>query len=253
MNKFLQFCILATALFAMTTATQAMIYEYSIDDPAGNKNGGKIYNITTRYNNISQQFSWEYTIDKKNDGFWLVISDGPNPKGINNQLAILYGDLDKGILSAYRYDGKNGPNSYYYKNKNNKKRPNELLQQWDNAFTTKIDGNKKTTSFNINVADINKALTSADWEGIQFGKKIGVWFHPSKGSNFKYYNSNRGDDSTSVANYKGNQIKSFQHRGAGWHDSDNLLVTNEIPILNTLLLLSSGLLAMTYYRRNKTT
>ena len=32
MNKFLQFCILATALFAMTTATQAMIYEYSIDD-----------------------------------------------------------------------------------------------------------------------------------------------------------------------------------------------------------------------------
>lgn len=235
MKNFLQLCI-AIKLLIVAAAAQATFYSYSIDNPAGSTGGGDIKNITTSYSTTSQIFSWEYTIDAINDGFWLVVSDGPNPKGIDDQLAILYGDLNNNLLTAYQYNGLNSSSSY--------STPGILLQQWSNVFTTVNTGpGIETTSFSIDVSGINSAINSSNWEGIQFGEQIGIWFHPSRGSNFTY-----NDD---------REITAFTRASAGWHDSSNQTTTeepvdpNEIPSPNALLLMVLGLLSLAYARHHQ--
>ncbi len=236
MNKFLQLCAVAAALSTMTVTAHAAYYTYSIDNPGGSTGGGDIKNISTSYSTTAKIFSWQYTIDDFNDGFWLVVSDGPNPKqASSSEYAIFYGDLTNNILSAYQYNGAN--NSVSYLN------PGNLLDQWIGALTTtdNLDGTE-TTSFSVDVKDINNEALGAEWDGVQFGEKIGIWFHPSTGSKFTY---------------EKNQITDFTYKGQGWHDSRDKTTTeepldpNEIPAPSALFLLGLGLLGMTYARRNK--
>jgi len=236
MNKFLQSCAVAAALSTMTVSAHAAYFTYSIDNPGGTNGGGDIKNISTSYSTTAEIFSWQYTIDDFNDGFWLVVSDGPNPKqASSSEYAIFYGDLTNNILSAYQYNGAN--NSVSYLN------PGNLLQQWNNAFTT-VSNNpgEETTSFSVDVSGINSANLGPEWDGVQFGENIGIWFHPSTGSNFTYEQG---------------QITDFTYTGQGWHDSRNKTTTeepldpNEIPAPSALFLLGLGLLGMTYARRNK--
>ncbi len=237
MNKYLQSCAVAAVLSAMTVSAHAAYYTYSIDNPSGSAGGGDIKNISTSYSTTAEIFSWEYKIDNINDGFWLVVSDGPNPKAAQaDEYAIFYGDLNSNTLSAYQYNGDNNAVSYL--------NPGNLLQQWNGALTTFNNGDgTETTSFSVNVSGINSTNIGPDWDGTQFGKEIGIWFHPSRGSAFKY------DD-------KG-QITQFGYKGQGWHDSQGQTTTeepldpNEIPSPSALFLLGLGLLGMTYARRNK--
>ncbi len=218
----------------MTVSAHAAYYTYSSDNPSGTNGGGDIKNISTSYSTTGI-FSWKYTIEDKNDGFWLVVSDGPNPKGTADQLAILYGDLNNNKLTAYRYSGQNNPNSYLT--------PGDFLQQWNNAFTTvSYNPGEETTSFSIDVSGINSKYPAPDWEGTRFGGKIGIWFHTTADSEFSY---------------EKDQITDFDFEGHGWHDSRNKTTTeepldpNEIPAPSALFLLGLGLLGMTYARRNK--
>ena len=236
MNKFLQSCAVAAVLSAMTVSAHAAYYTYTDGNPSGNAGGGEIHSISTSYSDAAEIFSWEYTIDNVNDGFWLVVSDGPNPKAAQaDEYAIFYGDLNNNILSAYQYNGDNNANSY-----NN---PGNLLDQWNGALTTTDNGNgTETTSFSVNVSGINSTNIGPDWEGTQFGEKISIWFHPSRGS---------------VFNYDDKEITQFGYKGQGWHDSSNKTTIeepidpNEIPAPSALFLLGLGLLGMTYARRNK--
>lgn len=239
MKKFIQTCAVAAALSTVAVSAQAAYYTYSINNPSGSAAGGDIKNITTSYSTTAEKFSWEYTVEDINDGFWLVISSGPNPKqALNDEYTIFYGDLtnNNSILSAYQYNGAN--NSISYQN------PGNLLQQWNNAMTTvSYNTGEKTISFSVDVSSINNANIGPNWEGTQFGEKIGIWFHASKGSQFTYNNSGK--------------ITGYTYTGQGWHDSQNQTTTeepldpNEIPVPNALLLLGLGLLGMTYTRRNK--
>lgn len=243
MNKFLQSCVVAAALSTMAVSAQAAYYTYSINDPWGSAAGGDIKNITTSYSSTAEIFSWEYTIDDINDGFWLVVSDGPNPKlGQSDEYAILYGDLanNNNILSAYQYNGAN--NSVSWNN------PGNLLQQWNNVMTiTSNNPDEKTISFSIDVSGINSQNLGNEWDGVQFGggekNQIGIWFHTSRGSQFSYDNSGK--------------ITGYSYKAQGYHDSNAQTVVeepldpNEIPAPNALLLLGLGLLGMTYTRRNK--
>ncbi len=239
MNKFLQSCAVAAVLSTMTVSAHAAYYTYSIDNPPQQPahSGGEIHNITTSYSTTTETFSWDYTIDDINDGFWLVVSDGPNPKSASmNEYAIFYGDLNNNTLSAYQYNGANNSVSW--------NSPGNLLDQWSGALTTTDNGNgTETTSFSVDVSGINSQNLGAEWDGAQFGEKIGIWFHPSKGSNFSY-NGN-------------GEITGYTHGGAGWHDSSNRTTTEEpldpteIPAPSALFLLGLGLLGMTYARRNK--
>jgi PEP-CTERM motif len=100
----------------------------------------------------------------KDDGFWLVVNNGGNPKGVVNELAILYGDLKNNRITAYKYDGGNSPNSY--------SNAAGYLATYNNVFTT---GNN-SFSFNLDVTALN-SLNLPNWKGAAFGSNIGIWYH----------------------------------------------------------------------------
>ena len=128
----------------------------------------------------------------KDDGFWLVLNNGGNPKGIVDELAILYGDLKNNRITAYKYDGGNSPNSF--------SNPSRYLATYNNAFS--ISNN--AFSFTLDVTALN-SLNLPNWKGIQFNNNIGIWYHSTDllsvaysangrinnfGGNFGYYDTN---------------------------------------------------------------
>jgi hypothetical protein len=100
----------------------------------------------------------------KDDGFWLVLNNGGNPKGVAGELAILYGDLKNNRITAYKYNGDNSPNSY--------DDTSAYLATYDNVFTA---GNN-SFSFNLDVTALN-SLNLPNWKGVQFSDTVGVWYH----------------------------------------------------------------------------
>lgn len=129
----------------------------------------------------------------KNGGFWLVLSDGPNPKGHVREYAIMYGDLERNRLSIFEYNGQNNSNSL-----NN---PGRELADIRDAFTlNKQDG---IVEFELDVTSINALDFGSKWDGIEFGEKIGVWFH-------------FGDDLHQ--RYKNGKLTQFSLPGQGWVD-----------------------------------
>ncbi len=168
MNKFSA----ATVAFAATMMT-ASVAQATIFQTDYNAAG-----VWQNYDSTNEAFTFKYTDDGSNDGFWLVISDGENPKYNENEYAILYGDRNANRITAYAYDGQNNANSF---------RTSDFLGTFENAFTSagERDG-LPLTMFSIDVAEINAAFDNPEWDGVQTGAEGGIWFHKSEGSNFSY-------------------------------------------------------------------
>ncbi len=162
----------ATAAFVATmmTASVAQATIFQTDYHAAG--------VWQNYDDTNEAFTFKYTDDGSNDGFWLVISDGENPKYNENEYAILYGDRVANRITAYTYDGTNSANSF---------RTSEFLGTFENAFSDagERDG-LPLTMFSIDVAEINAAFDTPEWDGVQTGAEGGIWFHKSEGSNFSY-------------------------------------------------------------------
>ena len=163
----------AAAMFStMLCATSASATIFGFDYQADG--------VWNAYNDDNSTYGMKFTDDGSKDGFWLVVSDGPNPKSHVNEYAILYGDRANNRITAYTYDGTNGPNSY---------ETGTFLGTYENAFTDAgFDPrfNSNLTMFTLDVAGINSAFTNPEWDGIQLGEQAGIWFHQSAGSNFEY-------------------------------------------------------------------
>ena len=153
--------------------------------PLGFKdNIGKYENIETTYNDNTGNLSWSSTFSPSDpngflpEGAWLVLTDGPNPKGKDGS-AIFYLDGNSGTLSAYSYNGQNNRTSWVGE---------EVLQSWDNAVSIMNDANgNRTLSFNVNVAALNSRTDlGSDWKGAQFDEKVGIWFHAIDNLNAQY-------------------------------------------------------------------
>jgi hypothetical protein len=129
----------------------------------------------------------------KDDGFWLVLNNGGNPKGIVNELAILYGDLKNNKITAYKYNGDNSPNSF--------DDPSAYVATYNNVFTT---GNN-SFSFNLDVTALN-SLNLPNWKGIEFGSNIGIWYHNTGLLNVAYRANGR--------------ITKFGGNAFGYYDTD---------------------------------
>jgi hypothetical protein len=124
------------------------------------------------------------------DGFWLVLNSGGNPKGVNSELAILYGDIANNKITAYRYNGVNSNSSYLD--------TSAYLGTFNHAFKTTTNG----FSFSLDVTAIN-AINLPDWKGIAFKHQIGIWYHGT---------------SLLSASYDKNLLTSFGG-SFGWYDT----------------------------------
>lgn len=144
--------------------------------------------VWNAYNTETETYTMKYRSDQGKDGFWLVVTDGVNPKGDGTSNAILYGDLENNRITAYTYNGENTSDSFTN---------GTLLGTYDDVFSS--GGTHPTygydmTMFTLDVSEINGAL-GTDFSGVQLGEQAGIWFHQSAGSNFAY------DEDGSIADY----------------------------------------------------
>ena len=217
--------ILLGLVACVSFSGQASLYKF--EDMNAN-NGGmsdQLESIESTYNTSSNQFTWDVVFNddaRGIDGFWLVVNNGPNPKRSNvNELAIMYGDMDSGILTTYAYNGRNSSNSYL--------NPGTLLQT--DTFTADSDG----LSIDIDVSTINAwASPDQDYSGIQYDEKVGIWFHISKNSNFNYGQTGL--------------LEKYSYAAQGYYDENNLSAA-EVSEPGAVALLLFGLAGMGVYKK----
>lgn len=220
--------IAVTSLLTLAASANAALFTFDVDPVTGGHLGNdKISNIVTSFDSTNQRFTWSSspkfpspTVSDQNivDGFWLVVNNGPNPKNSNvNELAIMYGDLEAGVLSTYIYNGQNNAGSINSLPGNTA----PVLLQTDVLSVDSITG---AFSFDIDTQSINNwalanpNVNNTDYTGIAFDDKIGIWFHFSSGSDFTY--NTDGD------------ITGYSYDKQGWYDvaNEDALQTSSVEV-----------------------
>ncbi|RMG40100.1 MAG: hypothetical protein D6719_11930 [Candidatus Dadabacteria bacterium] len=207
-------CLFFLFISSILQAAEAEQYTYFwVPETSGwsfNAYGGRVNYIDSSFKNDSGSytFSWRVNFKKKEagdvlaDGFTLVINDGPNPKGIPNELAIFYfdaSDISNPKLLVYGYNGKNNNRSYKDGNGDGTYGdPDKILSSLvDNSFVKsltaqdELDGTR-TLGFNIDATAIMTHTPlhgpASDWYGTGYNDTVGIWFHPYQGLNNTYSN-----------------------------------------------------------------
>jgi len=258
-TKTLSVLTLACAGFLSANAN-ATLFNFETTMPTtSNAKAGDVQSINSTFDNVSQQFSWSHVIADDTDnvaanGFWLVVSNGPEPKTKAGQYAILYGDQAASRLTAYEYSGENNGNSFA--------QPGNFLGSWDLNSTRNAEDNATEVSFMLDATSINGAYTgdcstatgncdttaanwdSSLWQGVAFDENIGYWFHNFNNSEFSY------------ASIDGNQeITGFDHGATSFYDKENLTAvsnngeTVDVPVPASLPLFGLAIAAFFYGRR----
>ncbi|MGD1849711.1 MAG: PEP-CTERM sorting domain-containing protein [Cyanophyceae cyanobacterium] len=197
-----------------------------------NHNNGYYESVSTTFDDITDEFVFSAAFSDKNGntiaGGWVVIRDGPNPKGQGEEYAIFYLDGASNTATGYAYNGQNRSDSWSTNSDN-------YLGSWDMSYDS---GNGESSlSFSLDATDINaRTDIDPDWKGVTFGKQVGVWFHAG-------YN-------TSVSYDADGKITNFSSEAA-WFDT-NALDTEAVPEPTALLGLGlvGGAFAVSRRRKN---
>lgn len=162
--------------------TPAAIFQFQTEgNLPGSKRAGKTTEIFTRYDTESELFEWSSTFTPNDkgvlpEGAWLVVNDGPNPKGVSGELAIAYLDESANKVSLFEYNGLNKADSYLD--------PGNFLAS--TALNTTRTADSVTYDFSFDATEINSLDLGPNWKGVQFDDEIGIWFHGVSGLETQY-------------------------------------------------------------------
>lgn len=184
MNKaFLSIVTTAVAL-GLAAAAQATTYTYTWNkgdagiDPQPDSYAQQLKTLDIGFDDVTNllNFSAEFLSGNtiSNDAFWLVLNDGPNPKSVNNELAILYGDIANGRITAYAYNGQNNASSW--------QAPTAPLAVYNNAITK----SGTTYRFSLDATALNALNVGPNWRGVDIGSQIGIWYHFTSSGSYTY-------------------------------------------------------------------
>lgn len=251
MRIFARMMVLA-GVVTMVAAAQAQVKVWEWPGGGGNNAAGEIRKITATFNTITNQMTWHANFGPvpgssslKTDGFHLVVSPGANPKGHAGELAILYFDGSSAgspKLTAYNYNGVNGNNSYLDGSQaSGTQAPDKIKSSvasmdWINSMTVRDEADgSRTLGFDIDATAINGHSPmypgNTPWTGLEFGDKIGVWFHSYAGTVTSY-----GPDG---------YLSTLNMKKEGWLDLENQQ-TSTVPEPTTMAatgLFLAGLIA----------
>jgi hypothetical protein len=241
--------------FFWTSGAQSNLNTNAIEASAFGDSAGKVNAISSEYNKTTKEFSFGANISKTADnktanGFWLVISNGPNPKGTAGQLAAYYFDASTSgapKLSVYGYNGINGDDSYKdgspaagVQAADKIKSANVASSYVKNLYkTTNADGSVNL-GFKVDASTINNRPGLAGWEGSQFDNSIGFWFHPTQDTQTSY----------DAAGY----LTNFTYSKAGYVDTKDLCAlpgAAPVPEPATMAVLGLGLAGFLRKKRSK--
>lgn len=225
---------------------------HSYTSPEGveiNDTGGEIRSINSSFDDGTGMLTWLVTLGPSpifstplTSGFTLALTDGPNPKGIDGELALLYFDAygSSPVLTAYGYNAQNDGTSYRDgSNANGTQAPDRIFSSILNNQVVLVDtfnqDGTRTLGFTIDSSLINAHSPAYgnpnDWTGIQFGSSIGMWFHPFL---------------VTEGTYSQGYLTNWRTEVGGWFDG------NEVPTVpepSTAILALAGLATIGYRRR----
>lgn len=203
---------LASAAIGSSAFGAVFNWNYNGVSPSQNPGGGQISNIDASFNNVTDAFTWDVTysngVTKDTDGYWLVVSNGPVPRGTADQFAIIYFDasnLAAPKVSVYRYSGQN--NGLSWQNPANLLASSQVAGSGISATATQTGGQRRF-QLSLDATAINAAFPAPAWEGIEFGNSIGVWFHSVGGLSTGYHSTSK-------------KLNKFDYTREGWLDLDN--------------------------------
>lgn len=198
--------------------------------------GGKIREINSTYNKTSQTLTWSATLDthyqststdpRLSNAFFLVLSNGPDPKATANDeyVIVLFDGTNAGspAVTFYSYDGGGiasfvpGVNNIYLGGTNAPGGSSAVVSSSVSTSSLGLDGSgravdRRTFDLTLDTSDLNDAtwagtqfanagaaFNPANWYGIGFGddaspndEKIGLWFHPSELNSVSYARDGR--------------------------------------------------------------
>ena len=247
------------ALLAALVAAPAVAGTYTWNHvPAANSysnSAGTLLNVTTSFNTNTNVLSWYATFGAVpnssslfTNGFTLALTDGPNPKGNDGELAILYFDARTAtpILTAYGYNGKNDTTSYKDgSGASGTQTPDRIWSSLNDPTGALLDikavvnnDGTRTLGFTMDATLINEHAPlypqNDVYSGIAYDSMIGYWFHPFAGLS---------------TTYVGNFLSNWGWSRQGWLDGSNGRV---IPEPASALLGMLGLVAVARVASSRT-
>ncbi len=214
-----------------------------------NDNGGTFESINTSFDTVTNEFLWEVTFsDQVTQGYTLVVSPGPNPKGHPGELAIFYLDARNVAdpkMSVYAYNGENTQTSYRDGAPLSGTQIPDRITNSSGAASlfpelSVVDhSGKRTITFRMDATDVNAHFPlypnseGNDWTGAAYGSQLGIWFHPVKNLSASY------NDEGFLTDWSGQQ---------GWIDGAGF-TTTLVPTPGSVVLGAMGGALMIRRRR----
>lgn len=225
----------AVAMIAGAAHADVWVWDHAVTSAdATNNSAGVFSHIHAEFDTVANTFQWNATFSNQvTRGYTLAVSPGPNPKGHNAELSLIYFDassLGSPKVTAYAYNGANAFTSWQDGNGNvSGNQTPDLIHgindtSWiQNASVVDVGG---TRTFNLTIdASViqnhlplyNNPSVDGDWTGLAFGPALGLWMHTFTGLSASYTSGG----ALSGWGYSG---------GHGWFDGSNLSDLVLVPL-----------------------